>query len=83
MVRQSFRCLMSSVSSHEPYTLKFSQGFYFVTIVRAGTVKVHVFNFCEYVACLVLRPVADKFEQMQTNSRNPRKIVRRENFNGF
>ncbi len=41
-----------------------------------------------YIACLILRPVADNlsrfiFSQMQTNSRITRKLIHRENFNVY
>ncbi len=45
------------------------------------------FNFREYVACLILRPVTDIFHgfisRMQTNSRNSRKLIHRENSNVY
>ncbi len=46
------------------------------------------FNFRDYVACLVLRPTYVQFlrvlfSRMQTNSRNTRKLIHRENFNVY
>ncbi len=46
------------------------------------------FNFRDYVACLVVRPTYVQFlrflfSRMQTNSRNTRKLIHRENFNVY
>ncbi len=51
---------------------------------KAGSMKLSWFvNFCDYVSCLILRPVTDTFSRMQTNSWNMWKLIHCETFNVY
>ncbi len=79
---------MKITTSHTVYVEIFA-GILFREIVKNQALRnFHGFNFRDYVACLVLRPTYVQFlrflfSRMQTNSRNTRELIHRENFNVY
>ncbi len=59
----SIACIWVLHSLSLPYTLKVRGDLYFTKSLKMAWQNIRDSNFCEYIACLVLRPVANKFSQ--------------------